>query len=218
MILDYKKQINLINVMEVNTPIHVIGCGALGSWIVFFLNKMGFDNVTYYDFDVVEEHNLPNQLFREADIRRSKVYAIDDILKAFNYGDSRDYNPMNTRLGRKDVKEMEGIIFSAVDSMRTRELIYKGFRENDKLEMFLDGRLSIYGYYTYAVTKDSEFKYEDTLYSDEEAEVSACGVSQTALPSAVMCASTMIMNMIEYLNGNPPEESIMISVPWMDKV
>lgn len=218
MILDYKKQINLINVMEVKTPIHVIGCGALGSWIVFFLNKMGFDNVTVYDFDTVEEHNLPNQMFKEEDIGLKKVYAMEDIIQNFNYDDYRNYRFVTDKVGRKDVKKMEGIIFSAVDSMRTRELIYKGFRENDKLEMFLDGRLSIYGYYTYAVTKDSEFKYEDTLYSDEEAEVSACGVSQTALPSAVMCASTMIMNMIEYLNGNPPEESIMISVPWMDKV
>ena len=39
--MDYRKQINLIDVEEVNVPINVIGCGALGSWLVLFLLKMG---------------------------------------------------------------------------------------------------------------------------------------------------------------------------------
>ena len=68
MITDYRKQTNLIDVEEVDTPIHVIGCGALGSWLTFFLLKMGFKNITVYDFDKIEEHNLPNQFFMENQI------------------------------------------------------------------------------------------------------------------------------------------------------
>ena len=68
MVTDYRKQTNLIEVENVDIPIHVIGCGALGSWLVFFLLKMGFKNITVYDFDTIEEHNLPNQCFMERQI------------------------------------------------------------------------------------------------------------------------------------------------------
>ena len=66
--MDYRKQINLIDVNRVNTPINIIGCGALGSWLVLFLLKMGFKNIYVYDFDTIEEHNLPNQAFLEKQI------------------------------------------------------------------------------------------------------------------------------------------------------
>ena len=46
-----------------NTPIHIIGCGATGSWVALMLAKMGISNITCWDFDKVEEHNLPNQFF-----------------------------------------------------------------------------------------------------------------------------------------------------------
>ena len=38
--MDYRKQINLIDVNRINTPINIIGCGALGSWLVLFLLKI----------------------------------------------------------------------------------------------------------------------------------------------------------------------------------
>lgn len=59
MITDFSKQTELIKVHEFNEKINVIGCGAGGSWLTFFLLKMGFNNIHVYDYDVIEEHNLP---------------------------------------------------------------------------------------------------------------------------------------------------------------
>ena len=40
-------------------PITVIGAGGIGAATVVALAKTGFENITVYDFDKVEEHNLP---------------------------------------------------------------------------------------------------------------------------------------------------------------
>ena len=42
--------------------ITVIGAGGIGAATVVALAKTGFEKITVYDFDKIEEHNLPNQL------------------------------------------------------------------------------------------------------------------------------------------------------------
>ena len=217
--MDYRKQINLIDVEEVNTPINVIGCGALGSWLVLFLLKMGFKNITVYDFDNIEEHNIPNQCFSENQIGTPKVDAMNEIACYFSSDARNRVKFVNQKITLKEVWEMEGIILCAVDSMRVRKEIYENSIKRKDCDLFIEARLSIWGAYIYTLTQNSIFeKYEETLYEDEEAEVSPCGVSQTALPSAVNAASIMIMQMIQWLNGEEPESKLEYSIPWLEKM
>ena len=217
--MDYRKQINLIDVEEVNIPINVIGCGALGSWLVLFLLKMGFKNITVYDFDNIEEHNIPNQCFSENQIGMAKVDAMGSLCKMFNKDAEERIKFVNQKTTLKEVWDMEGIILCAVDSMRVRKEIYTNSIKRKDCDLFIEARLSIWGAYVYTLTQNTTFeKYEETLYDDEEAEVSPCGVSQTALPSAVNAASIMIMQMIQWLNGEEPVSRIEYSIPWLEKM
>lgn len=219
MVTDYRKQTNLIDVEEVDVPIHVIGCGALGSWLVFFLLKMGFKNIKVYDFDKIEEHNLPNQFFKEDQIGKYKVDAIKELYEDFNDCDTNRLEVKNTRITVSGARRLNGIVLCAVDSMAVRKYIYENAMRDGVADLFIEARLSIYGAYVYSLTKDTDFtKYEETLYDDTEAEVSPCGVSQTALPAAVNASSVMIMQMIEYLNGNTITNRIEYSIPWLDKM
>lgn len=217
--MDYRKQINLIDVEEVNTPINVIGCGALGSWLVMFLLKMGFKNITVYDFDNIEEHNIPNQCFSESQIGMPKVEAMDSLCKALNKDAEERVKFINQKITARDVWDLKGIILCAVDSMKTRKVIYENSIKRGECDLFVEARLSIWGAYIYSLTRNTVFeRYEETLYADEEAEVSPCGVSQTALPSAVNAASIMIMQMILWLNGEEPENKLEYSIPWLEKM
>lgn len=217
--MDYRKQINLIDVEEVDKPINVIGCGALGSWLVLFLLKMGFKNITVYDFDNIEEHNIPNQCFSENQIGKPKVEAMDEIACYFSSDARNRVKFVNQKITLREVWEMEGIILCAVDSMRVRKEIYENSIKRNDCDLFIEARLSIWGAYVYTLTQNSLFEmYEETLYDDEEAEVSPCGVSQTALPSAVNAASIMIMQMIQWLNGEEPESKLEYSIPWLEKM
>lgn len=217
--MDYRKQINLIDAEEVNIPINVIGCGALGSWLVLFLLKMGFKNIAVYDFDDIEEHNIPNQCFSENQVGMAKVNAMEALCRMFNKDAQERVKFVNQKITLREVWDMEGIILCAVDSMRVRKEIYMNSIKRKDCDLFIEARLSIWGAYVYTLTQNTAFeKYEETLYDDEEAEVSPCGVSQTALPSAVNAASIMIMQMIEWLNGEEPVSRIEYSIPWLDKM
>jgi molybdopterin-synthase adenylyltransferase len=56
--------------------ISVIGCGAVGSFTVLTLAKMGITDITVYDGDKVEEHNLPNQWYKLDHLGMNKTDAL----------------------------------------------------------------------------------------------------------------------------------------------
>ena len=201
MITDYTKQSELILPHEFKHRINVVGCGALGSWLVMFLLKMGFENVHVFDFDTVEEHNIPNQIFKESDIGRSKIGAMLNIYNEFFKDETKQRLVIHDDLiDEYNANQLKGIVFSAVDSMSARKEIYEFAFKYGQADLWIEARIGLWGAYVYMLDKaDPKYKeYEETLYEDTEAEVSACGVSQTALPAAVNCASLMIMQMIRW--------------------
>ena len=220
MITDYTKQMELINAHEVSEPINVIGCGALGSWIAFFLLKMGFRNVHVYDYDTIEEHNIPNQLFKENQIGMKKTQAMHVLYKEFFNDCDNRITVHEEKITEDNAFALRGIIFCAVDTMEGRKTIYEtAFKYSPNATLWIEGRLSIWGAYIYSIDRMTNLEqYEKTFYKDTEAEVSACGTSQTALPSAVNCASTMLMQMITYLNNKETgieDNALEYSIPWL---
>lgn len=218
MITDFTRQSELINIHEFDKRINVIGAGALGSWLTFFLLKMGFKKINLYDFDVVEEHNIPNQIFREDQIGISKVESMKNLYRSFFNEENarRRLAVYNHAITPENAPALKGIVFSCVDSMKARKEIYESCFKYGQADMWIEGRIGLFGAYVYTLDrKDIEVmkKYEETLYDDEIAEVSACGISQTALPSAVNCASIMLMQLISAHRGNEVLNKIEYSIP-----
>ena len=65
-------------------PCHIIGCGAIGSTVAENLARLGLENICLWDFDVVNPHNIANQMFLHTQIGMAKVNAVEDILKSIN--------------------------------------------------------------------------------------------------------------------------------------
>ena len=57
------RQLDLIPIAVLGTRITIIGAGAVGGWTSLALAKMGFSNITVFDYDVVEVENLNCQLY-----------------------------------------------------------------------------------------------------------------------------------------------------------
>ena len=57
-------------------PIHIIGCGAIGSHVAEQLTRLGCSNIHLWDFDKVEPKNITNQMFLDSDIGEEKVNAV----------------------------------------------------------------------------------------------------------------------------------------------
>ena len=66
------------------TTIHIIGCGSVGSTVAENLARCGVKNMTLWDFDKVEPHNIVNQMFNENHVGMLKVDALRDILTDIN--------------------------------------------------------------------------------------------------------------------------------------
>ena len=216
MVTDYTKQMELIEVHKFDKRINIIGCGAVGSWLSFFLLKMGFKNIHVYDFDVVEEHNLPNQMFTEKQIGKEKVQALFELYSDLFQEEKNRLTIHKERVTKDNAIGLQGVVFCCVDSMGARRDIYTHCYKYGQAELWIEGRIGLFGAYVYTLNEKNLSiceKYQDTLYADEEAEVSACGVSQTALPAAVSCVTTMIMQMIAWHRGNELQNVIQYQLP-----
>lgn len=221
---DFSRQVNILDPEEFKTPIHIIGAGATGSWLAFSLAKMGIQNLHIYDFDEVGMHNLPNQMFGIRNIDKNKALTIKQIIRQFT-----GYKVKAHDVKIDGTQPLQGIVFMLTDTMASRKNIYElAIRNNPNIELLIETRMDLRGGRIYALDpkdKDQCQKYEETLYSDDEAEVSACGVSQTVLPTALGIISNAIWKMLNYINKESfPSETlvdfsneVIMTQSWIDE-
>jgi tRNA A37 threonylcarbamoyladenosine dehydratase len=132
------RQLDVIPLNCLNRQITIIGAGAVGSYSAFALAKMGFNNITIYDFDEVDIVNLNAQIYRFSDIGKSKVEALKDIIK--------DFTGINLQIKneRYENQVFKDIVIMAVDNMKTRKEIYQNHKMRGIMTNFLiDPRMAI---------------------------------------------------------------------------
>ena len=120
----YFRQTDIFNPKTQKYKIHVLGGGALGSWITLCLAKTGFDDITIYDFDVVEDLNIGSQLYRPVDLNASKTFALQDIIKVFT---ELKIKTKNEEVTEKTVLDMSlnNIFILTFDTLKARKLVYE---------------------------------------------------------------------------------------------
>lgn len=161
--MDFWRQLNIIDPALLDVPIHVIGVGGIGSPTVFALTKMGCQNITVYDDDFIEFHNLPNQMFGGKDLGKLKTQSLKEICMDFNDVE------LHTKEEKFNTRDVSGIVISGVDSMESRADIWKLLKYNTRVPLYIDARMGGEICRIYSVNPLSpssiEF-YESTLYGD----------------------------------------------------
>jgi molybdopterin/thiamine biosynthesis adenylyltransferase len=194
--LDIRRHMELFDPYTFNTPVTVIGCGATGSWLVLQLTKLGITNITVWDFDTVEEHNVPNQAFPTFDVGTAKVEALKTLVLQ-QTGTSIKVN--NKRFTNQ---RLSGIVFLMVDSMQARKDIWENsIKMKSAVKLLVEPRMGLNEGRVYNVNPVDLThikRYEDCWYSDEDAEVSACGTSQTVITSAMAVASWCSRQLVNF--------------------
>lgn len=169
---EFTRQADIVGPEDLTIPITVIGAGGIGSFAIDALTKMGCSNITVFDHDKVEPHNMPNQRFSPSDMGMTKVEAIRDFVYAST---GTKINAVPRRWTPED--KLSGIVISAVDSMRTRKQIWKKVRYNPVVRLFIDGRIGGENFEVYAlapVDPDGAKFYAKTLFSDRNAAELPC--------------------------------------------
>lgn len=192
--LDLRRHMELFDADAFDSPVHIIGAGATGSWLVMELAKLGITNITVWDFDTIEEHNVPNQLYGIKDVGRYKVEVLAQrVLEETGLQIKVKSEPY---AGQR----LAGYVFMMIDTMSGRKEFWeKNIKMKSAIKHYIEPRMGLDMCRIYNVdpmNRTHHAQYESTLYSDEEAEVSACGTSMsvisTALVTAGYCARQLI--------------------------
>ena len=208
--LDTNRHAELFKPEEWNTPIHVIGAGATGSWVVLQLAKLGITNITVWDDDVVEAHNVPNQAFGLRHIGASKVDALREII------DQQTGTRIKIKRERVTNQRLSGVVFMMIDTMSGRKEIWENsIRMKSAVKHLIEPRMGLEVGRVYNVNPidlKHVASYENTFYGDDVAEVSACGNSMTVITSAMLIASMCVKQLLNVHNNVELDNEIIIEM------
>lgn len=151
------------------------GAGGIGSWLSFYIARMGY-KIFLYDFDTIDETNLGGQMYSKESVGLVKSNAMEDITRIFCQ------NPVYA-LGRftKEDGEWSEVMFSAFDNMEARRTMFDKWKEKftDK-SIFIDGRMLAETGMVFCVTKDRVEEYEKYIYTDAEIKDQPCTMKATS--------------------------------------
>lgn len=182
----YQRQRDIISPTELDIPILVIGLGGIGSPTTYQLAKMGCQDLTLYDGDTVEEHNIPNQFYTIEDIGRNKAGA---LASKINHDLDRTICQAIPRHFDNDT--ISEIVISCVDSMTTRQAIWQHVKKQPDVGLYLEARMGAEMCRIYSIKNPSvndTLWYNDMLYSDEHALPLPCTARATIYTGSLIAS------------------------------
>lgn len=215
--MDLNKSLEFFDPLKIQGRCHVIGCGSIGSNVAELLVRYGVEDIVLYDFDIVESHNIANQLYTEKQISMNKTEALMDILT--------DINP---RLKHKIIVEGEytnqmltDYVFMCVDSVEVRNHIVDHNYNNPMIKAMFDFRTTLEEgqcYYANWNKKQHKESLKESLnFTHEEAlantPVSACGFELSVAPVVKMTAIMGIANFTNLIN-NKEAKTLILCQPY----
>lgn len=193
------RQMEIIPLEKLGKKITVIGAGAIGSFTVLALAKMGFSDITVYDFDEVSVENMNCQWYRFKDIGKSKVESLKDLVLDFTNV------PIVSKHEKWEGQPLSGIVIAAVDSMVVRKAIWEGVKDNYRVSWLIDPRMAAEYALSFVMDpnspKDQE-SYEKTLYTDEHAIQERCTAKAT-MYTATMIAGYVAKHVKDLVTNEP---------------
>lgn len=186
-------------VVHTNEQIHILGCGAVGSHIAIMLTKMGFNHFILWDFDDVEDLNIPNQAFTTNCISSPKSEALELLMKQHNPEVSVETNE------KWEEDQIHGYAFVAFDNIETRKAFYEANKYNVFLKATFDVRLGLdIGQVFSAEWKipedvDKVIEASNFPKSESETPTSICGTKIQLLPTVIIGCACAVSNFTQFI-------------------
>ena len=193
---------------KINMPVHIIGCGAIGSTLCDQLARIGVTNFHLYDFDHVEPHNISNQNFLKTDIGKEKVKVCAEMIMNINEDATVIVHPEGLQ-APYTIPE-GGLICLCVDSIELRRDILVANQYNPTVHAFTDFRMRLTDAQHYlAVRSDSKktsqllasmnFSHEDAV---KDTPVSACGIALSVRYTVETIVALGVANIVKMWQKN----------------
>ena len=210
--MDLSKSFEFFNPDLFKDGIHIIGCGSVGSTVAELLARFGIAEMCLYDFDIVEDHNLVNQMFTRKDLGKEKVKQVAENLKAIN----PDINLTLFEEGWTG-QRLYGYVFLCVDNIDLRRQIVTENKFNDAIKAVFDFRTGLTDGQHYAADwsemKDKKALLATMDFTHEEAQkavpMSACHVALCVAPTVRLVSNVGVCNFINFVKGLPLQKAIL---------
>jgi molybdopterin/thiamine biosynthesis adenylyltransferase len=218
--MNLHRQLGIIDPELLKKPITIVGAGGIGSITTLLLAKMGFENITVWDDDVIEEHNIPNQMLplkgeEQSDgnyLGAAKVSALSNLCYDMTG------NGIKQREELFDNSRVEGILVLAVDNMKTRKEIFASCKFMTNPELFIDGRMGAENFMVYTIkpssVDDCSF-YEKSLYDDSEAIQEPC-TARAIIYNTAFIGSIIASRIKNHLVGKENKREIIGDICSLD--
>lgn len=197
--------------------IHIIGCGSVGSTLAELLARFGLTNISLYDFDIVEPHNLANQMFVLSDVGKAKVDAVAERMEAINPLVRTDVRKFPE--GWKPGTRLTGYIFLAVDNIELRHKIVKENMYNPFIKGMFDFRTRLVDAQHYAADwsiqrhKDAFIRSMEFTHAEakEATPVSACNVALSVAPTVWHVCLAGVCNFVNFVKGEALKKIVLVN-------
>lgn len=219
--MDLKKSLEYFNPVNVKGKCHIIGCGSVGSAVAEMLARLGITSFVLYDFDIVEPHNLANQMFVHSDIKVPKVEAVKRIITDINPEANATIEVFGEGYSNQN---LNGYVFLCVDNIDLRREICINNRMNRAIKAVYDFRTRLEDAQTYAadwkdlrqvanLIKTMEFSHDE---AHAATPVSACGTELGVAPTVRMVVTLGVCNFMNHVRGVPMKNIVVCNPFEMD--
>lgn len=165
----------------------IVGLGATGSYLSFFLARAGVKYFYLVDFDIYNPINIGSQLAEWADVGVNKTEAVEQ--KLYSYSSPNSVITYETRIQEEDwLLTSYPIICCTLDSMEGRKFMFEQFLNNqNRHAIFFDTRIGAEYWEVYIIPKGNQEKidrYKETLFGEEQGNTGACNYQQSSHSAA----------------------------------
>lgn len=194
-----------------NLSVTLIGLGSIGSVTGLYLAKMGVCNLTAFDADVVDIHNISNQAYGMSDVGLLKSDAFSILVE-------NQTGVLPNTIGLQyDGRQLSGVVISAVDSMKSREMIWKAIRDQPQVQLYIDARMGLETLIVHAVrpqVKADRVAYTSSIVPNDQALQEPC-TARTVCYTPLMAASVVCNLVKRYVNNEQlPHRVILDLATW----
>ena len=204
--MDLSKSYEYFQPEKDEARVHIVGCGSVGSTVAENLARSGVTKFTLWDFDIVEPHNIVNQMFKASDVGKPKVEALKEIILEINPDAEPD---IELKPKGWQGKLMSGYIFLCVDNIELRRKIVEMHMSSVYVKAVFDFRTRLEDAQHYAADWSNEKMKTDLLnsmaFSQEEAKeetpVSACNVTLGVCPTVRIICAYGVANYMNFVRG-----------------
>ena len=219
--MDLTKSIEYFDPVKVKGKCHIIGCGSVGSTLAENLARLGVTKFVLYDFDIVESHNLANQMFVQSDIKKPKVEAVKKIICDINPEAESTIEVFNEGYTNQ---RLDGYVFLAVDNIDLRREICEKNRMNRAIKAVFDFRTRLEDAQHYAANWGDISQVDNLIksmaFSHKEAHeatpVTACGTELGVAPTVRVICALGVTNFMNLVRGGELQKIVVCNPFTMD--